>query len=466
MTIADVEPAESDALLGSEPAVREIARELHHGVVDLPIISPHGHVDAGMLARDESFRDAAALLVTPDHYVTRLLHSHGVGLDELGIGSDADGREVWRRLARHWFAFLGTPVRYWIEQELRETFGIVERLDEETADDLYDRINEMLRREEFRPLALLERYRIEILATTDDPAADLSFHDSLRTLTATRVIPTFRADRYMDARAPGWTAALTSLESASGTDCQTYLGLLRALRVRREAFIRAGATSTDSGVVDAWATPLSDIEAERLHADALRGALSPAGAEAYRRNMLYRLAEMSADDGLVMQLHAGVIRNHHAPTFARYGADTGHDLPRTTEFTEPLRELLDRFGTAPDFRLVLFTVDETSFSRDIAPLAGFYPTVYAGAPWWFLDAPQAIGRYRAAVTETAGFYKTSGFIDDTRALCSIPVRHDMSRRLDAVYLASRVLEGQMTMAQAEAVITDLTSSIPRAVFRL
>ena len=231
-------------------------------------------------------------------------------------------------------------------------------------------------------------------------------------------------------------------------------------------FASAGGTSTDTGVIDAWATPLNPVDAERLHRDALAGSISASDARAYRRNMLFRLAEMSAEDGLVMQLHAGVIRNHHSPTTARFGTDTGHDLPAPTEFTRPLQDLLETFGTATNFRIVLFTVDEASFSRDIAPLAGFYPSVYAGAPWWFLDAPRAILRYREAVSETAGFYKTSGFIDDTRALCSIPVRHDMSRRLDAAYLATLVIDGQIAATDAETLIDDLTSGIPRSVFRL
>ena len=159
-------------------------------------------------------------------------------------------------------------------------------------------------------------------------------------------------------------------------------------------------------------------------------------------------------------------RNHHAESFRRFGPDTGHDIPAVTGFAEPLRELLNAVGTSPDFRIVLFTVDETAFSREIAPLAGFYPSVFIGAPWWFLDAPAAVRRFRGAVTETAGFYKTSGFIDDTRALCSIPTRHDMSRRLDARYLAELVLDHQLAEGEAQAIARALVDEIPRNAFRL
>jgi glucuronate isomerase len=265
---------------------------------------------------------------------------------------------------------------------------------------------------------------------------------------------------------PMWRERLNALATASGQDCATYQGLLRAIRDRRRVFADHGATATDCGVADAWATRLSEQQAQALHREGLEGTITAEGARAYRRNMLFQFARMAAEDGLVMQLHPGVIRNHHASTFGRFGPDTGHDIPAFTSHGEPLRELLNDVGTNSRFQIVLFTVDETAFSRDIAPLAGFYPSVYAGAPWWFLDAPAGIGRYRAAVTETAGFYKTSGFIDDTRALCSIPARHDMSRRLDAAYLASLVVDHQLAENEAHAVAMALVSDIPRAAFRL
>jgi glucuronate isomerase len=426
-----------------------------------------------MLLDDEPFGDPAALLITPDHYVTRMLHAVGVPLDRLGLARNgeppqASGREIWRVLCEHWDVFLGTPVRFWFESEFAEVFGLTDAPAPQTADALYDQLTDALAGPAFRPRALFDRFRFAVLATTDDPADDLAAHLALRddpTFTG-RVVPTFRADRYMHPLEPTWPGRLDALSAASNIDCGSYAGLLQALRSRRAYFKAAGGTATDTGVIDAHSEPLEPAEAERIHRDALSGTATPADADAYRRNLLYRLAEMSADDGLVMQLHAGVIRNHHRPTFDAYGPDTGHDLPAVGGYTVPLTPILRDFGTNPAFRIVLFTVDETLFSREIAPLAGFYPSVYAGAPWWFLDSPAGIGRYRAAVTDSAGFTKTSGFIDDTRAYCSIPARHDMSRRLDAGYLASLVTTHQLSEDDALGVARRLVSDIPASTFRL
>ena len=462
-------PPDPDRLLGLDPAVRQLARELYESTAAAPIISPHGHVEAEMLARNEPFSDPAQLFVTPDHYVTRLLHASGVPLERLGLGdSAASPREVWRTLCANWRRFSGTPVRYWFEDSLARVFDITITPSELTADDLYDAIAERLGQPEYRPKELVGRFNVAVLATTDDPAGDLGHHRALAAdpgLT-TAVIPTLRADDYMTPDRPGWPAKLDQLSDVSGHDCGTYKGLLEAIRARRQVFADHGATSTDCGVPDAWASRLEDQEAERLHQEGLARTITPADAQAYGRNMLFQFGCLAAEDGLVMQLHAGVIRNHHTATLERFGPNSGHDLPGVTRYVEPLRELLNHVGTSPSFRIVLFTTDETAFSRDIAPLAGFYPSVYAGAPWWFLDAPAAIGRYRAAVTETAGFYKTSGFVDDTRALCSIPSRHDMSRRLDARFLAEQVVNHQIRMEEAFEIAHALVDDIPRSVFRL
>jgi glucuronate isomerase len=464
-----VEHPHPDRLLGVDPAVRGFARELYGVTAEAPIISPHGHLSAELLVANRPFTDPAELFVTPDHYVTRLLHASGTPLDRLGLGdAQTTPREVWRTLCANWFRFAGTPVRYWLEDTLARVFGITITLGPATADDSYDELSDRLAQPQYRPLELLERFGVEVLATTDDPADSLEHHRRLAAdpAVSTRVIPTLRADGYMSAGTPEWRERLDALAAASGQECGTYQGLLTAIRDRRRVFADHGATATDCGVADAWAQRLSDQQAEALHREGLEGTITAQGVLAYRRNMVFQFARMAAEDGLVMQLHAGVIRNHHAPTFDRFGPDTGHDLPAVTAFSEPLRELLNDVGTNPRFQIVLFTVDETAFSRDIAPLAGFYPSVYAGAPWWFLDAPAAVGRYRAAVTETAGFYKTSGFIDDTRALCSIPARHDMSRRLDAAYLAGLVIDHQLTEDQAHEIAQALVGDIPRTAFRL
>ena len=425
-----------DRLFPPDPGVRAIARRVYAAVADLPILSPHGHVDPRLLLADQPFADPSTLLISPDHYVTRLLHAGGVSLSELGVGAgpltEAQSRKAWRSLCTHWSMFRGTPVRYWFESELAGIFGIDERPGAHNADDLYDRIASCLRREEFRPRALFRRFNIEVLATTDDPADDLSVHAALRAdpTWTDRIIPTFRPDRYLEQGAPGWADDIGRLAVAADIDTATYAGYLAALEQRRRHFIALGATSTDHSHLDVRTDPLPAPEADRIYRSALLGRASAAEATAFRRNMLFEMARMSVEDGLVMTLHPAIHRNHHPATTRTFGADTGHDIPVRAEFTQALAPLLERFGTHPNFQLVIFTADETVFSREIAPLAGFYPSVYAGAPWWFLDAPDAIRRYRGAVTETAGFQphvglrrRHPGLLFDPR-----PPRHGPSPR--------------------------------------
>jgi glucuronate isomerase len=461
-----------DRLLPSEPGVRAIARRLYEAVRDLPLISPHGHVDPRLLLNDEPFPDPATLFVTPDHYVTRLLHADGVPLDALGVGqgrlSEQASREVWRRLCERWAVFRGTPVRYWLEQELVDIFGVSVPLSAETADAIYDHLADRLRQPAYRPRALYRRFRLEVLATTDDPSDDLSVHAALAhdPTWSGRVIPTFRPDRYLEPALPGWREAVTRLGEASGIDTGEYAGFVRALEQRRQHFIAHGAVSADHSHPDVRTDPLESGDAARIYAAALAGQATADEAVAFRRHMLLEMARMSADDGLVMTLHPGVRRGHHTATVARFGPDTGSDIPITIEYTDALRPLLERFGTHPNFHLVLFTLDETVWSRELAPLAGFYPSVYVGVPWWFLDAPEAMRRFRAAVTETAGFSRTSGFVDDTRAFCSIPARHDMSRRIDAGVLARLVAEHQLDEEEATQMAVELVTTQPRRVFKL
>jgi glucuronate isomerase len=455
-----------DRLLPADPGLRTLARTLYDSVADARIFSPHGHVDARVLVDDEPFPDPAALLVTPDHYVTRVLHSLGIGLDRLGLGGPADAREIWRTFCTHWHAYLGTASRYWLEVELHDIFGIDVQPSATTADAIFDAIAARLAEPEFRPRALFGRFGIDVLATTDDPLSDLTAHAALAAddTFPGAVVPTFRPDRLTDPAAPGWQRAVAELGEVTGRDTARMGEFLDALRDRRRHFIAHGGNATDHGVADAGSEPLTASDAAALHAKGLAGTLDAAEAAAYRRNMLFEMARMSSEDGLVMQLHPGVLRNHHGPTLRAFGPDTGHDIPTLTGFAAGLRPMLEAFGTHPRFRLVLFTVDETAFGRDIAPLAGFYPSVFIGAPWWFLDAPDAISRFRTAVTETAGFYKTAGFVDDTRAYCSIPARHDLSRRVDASYLARLVAEHRISEDDAHRVIHDLVVTLPRAVF--
>jgi glucuronate isomerase len=461
-----------DRLLPPEPGVRSIARRLYATVRDLPILSAHSHVDPRLLVDNEPFDDPASLFVTPDHYVTRLLHASGVPLDALGVGRgplpEADARQVWRLLCTRWDAFRGTPARYWLEWELAEIFEISLRPSVETADAIYDQVAERLAKDDCRPRALYERFRIQVLATTDDPGDDLSAHAALAAdpTFSGRVIPTFRPDRYLEPAQPGWREAIACLGEAADRDTGDYAGFVAALEARRMCFIAHGAVSADHSHIDVRTNPLEPAEADRIYRAALVGEATEPEATALRRHLLLEMARMSCDDGLVMTLHPGVRRGHHGPTTAAFGPDTGNDIPIRTEFTDALRPLLERYGTHPNLHLVVFTVDETAFSRELAPLAGFYPSLYVGVPWWFLDAPEAIRRFRAAVTETAGFSRTSGFVDDTRAFCSIPARHDMSRRIDAGWLAQLVAEHRLDEDEATEAAFDLVAGRPREVFKL
>ena len=182
--------------------------------------------------------------------------------------------------------------------------------------------------------------------------------------------------------------------------------------------------------------------------------------------MTYRFAEMATEDGLTMTIHPGVWRNSSRSALEKYGPDTGHDIPFQMDFINGLQPLLSDFGENPDFHLVLFTIDETTFSRELAPMAGYYPSVYVGAPWWFIDEVDAIARFRASTTGTTGFSRYSGFIDDTRAYCSIPVRHNTARRVEAGYLARLVAEHRISEDRAADAIVDLIDASPRRVFKL
>jgi glucuronate isomerase len=461
-----------DRLLPSEPGLRSTARQLYDSVKDLPIISPHGHVPAQWLADDVPFSDPTSLLITPDHYVNRMLHAHGVELSALGVGqgpmTEQASREAFRILCSHWSAYRGTPVRLWFDTQLGEIFDITVRPSAETADQIYDQIASRIASPEFKPRALYEKFKIELLATTDDPCDDLTAHQFLREdeTWQGRVIPTFRPDKYLEPASPTWNADVERLAAVSGVDTGDYAGYIAAMENRRQYFKDNGAVSSDHSHFDARTDALELSEAERIYASARKGEVTELEAIALRRHLVSEMARMACDDGLVMTIHPGVRRNHHLPTFEKYGTDVGTDIPIQMEFTEALRPMLNRFGTHPNFQLVIFTIDETVFSREIAPLAGFYPSVFAGVPWWFIDAPEAIRRYRGAITESAGFAKTSGFIDDTRAICSIPARHDMSRRLDAGFVAQLVVEHRLGEDEALEVMHDLVVTNPRRAFKL
>lgn len=461
--------AHPDRLLPADPGVRGVARSLYSLVEGLPIISPHGHVDAAMIEQNIPFPDPAALLVTPDHYVTRLIHAAGVPLGQLGLGDTAgDSRQIWRHFCAAWPTFEGTASGYWIRQEFEHVFGLRKELSVNTADETFDAISAKLQEPGFRPRQLFKEFNIEVLATTDDPLNGLESHDALAGDPAFggRVLPTFRPDAYLNIANPAWQANVERLIATAGEGATGYAGYIRALEARRRYFVEHGAVSADHGVRTPATLKLDAAEAARIFERARSGTASGEDREVFEAHMMYQMARMSVEDGLVMTIHPGSYRNHHGPSFEAYGADTGHDIPVAVNYTEAIRPLLQDFGTAKDFHLVLFTLDETVFSRELAPLAGFYPSVYIGAPWWFLDAPDAMLRFRAAVTETAGFSRSSGFIDDTRAFCSIPARHDTSRRIEAAFLARLVAEHRISEERARELIVDIVDSAPRRVFKL
>lgn len=469
-------PASDTLLFPTEPTVRQLARELYEHVRDLPLISPHGHVDPVLLAEDQPFPDPARLLIVPDHYLTRMLLSQGITPDRLGVPrvdggpSETDGRAIWRLFADHWHLFRGTPTRLWFEQTLTEVFGVDTPFGPSTADAVYDTLAERLGRTEFRPRSLFAQFNIEVLATTESPLDDLAAHAKLAADgwggPGGRVITTFRPDDVVDQDRPDWSDRVVRLGRVTGEDTTTYSGFIRALERRRADFRAAGATSTDHGHPSALTLDLTPAQASSLYERGLRGKATPADAERFRAHMLVEFARMSVEDGLVMQLHPGAVRNHNAWLHDRHGRDVGGDVPRTTSYVEALSPMLNRFGNDPRLRLVVFTLDESTFSRELAPLAGGYPAVYLGAPWWFLDSPEGLRRFREAVTETAGFYNTAGFVDDTRAFCSIPVRHDVARRVDAAFLAALVAQRRLRLDEAADTIADLAYHLPKRVFRL
>ena len=459
-----------NALLPADERLRELARDLYEDVADAPIISPHGHVDPALLLRDEPFPDPAELLLTRDHYITRLLFASGASFADFGRDPQQASAPA-RGLARARLEL--APLR-------RHRERILARV---RARDAVPRARTNCRRRtpmryttaswpcstsrEFRPRALFTQFGIEVLATTDDPLDDLEVHRLLagepgahRSRAADlppRRLPRPRRCGLLGSRAD------SARDHRTGRDIRR---LPRALEDRRAHFVSRGAVSADHGVYEPFTAELSSADAERLFRGAREGVLDPDAQRLFRGHMLFQMARMSVDDGLVMTVHPGVRRNHHTALFDRFGPDAGHDIPVRVEYTENLRPLLNAFGTAPGFHLVLFAIDETVYSREVAPLAGFYPSVYIGAPWWFLDAPDAALRFRSAVTETAGFYRSSGFIDDTRAFLSIPARHDMSRRMDASFLARLVAEERVSMPTARRIARDLVDAIPREVFKL
>ncbi|TQM94358.1 glucuronate isomerase [Roseinatronobacter monicus] len=463
-----------DRLFPLNPAPRRLARAIYDSVKDLPIVSPHGHTDPRWFADDMAFPDPAQLFVTPDHYVFRMLCSQGVDLSDLGVprvdggATETDGRKIWRRFAENFHLFRGTPSRMWLDQAFVDVFGVEERLNAASADRVYDHIADCLCRPEFRPRALFERFGIEVIATTESPLDDLASHQKIAASGWTgRVITAYRPDAVIDPEFEGFAANIEKFGALAGVDATTWAGYLDAHRNRR-AYFKAvgGATSTDHGHPSARTEYLPQSEAAALFAKALAGQCSAEEADAFRGHMLTEMARMSLDDGLVMQIHPGSFRNHSSQVFARHGRDKGFDIPMRTDYVRALKPLLDAVGMDPRLTLILFTLDETAYSRELAPLAGVYPALRLGPAWWFFDSAEGMRRFRELTTETAGFYNTVGFNDDTRAFCSIPARHDVARRVDCAYLATLVATGRLAEDEAYEVAHDLTYRLAKQAYRL
>jgi len=464
---------DEDRLFPIEGRARGIARALYETVRALPIVSPHGHTDPRWYAEDAAFPDPARLFVTPDHYVFRMLHSQGVPLEDLGVPRadggpvEEDPRAIWRRFAERYHLFRGTPSRLWLDHAFQEVFGVEERLSADSADRIYDHIAERLARPEFRPRALFERFGIEVIATTESPLDDLRWHRMIRESGwGGRVVTAYRPDSVVDPEFAGFAENVARLGELTGEDATSWAGYLAAHRTRRAFFKEFGATSTDHGHATARTEDLAQPEARSLFDKALRGGCTAEEADAFRGHMLTEMARMSLDDGLVLQIHPGSFRNHSGPVEARFGRDKGYDIPTRTDYVRALKPLLDAVGERADLTVIAFTLDETSYARELAPLAGVYPALRLGPAWWFHDSAEGMRRFREMTTETAGFYNTVGFNDDTRAFCSIPARHDVARRVDCAFLATLVATGRLAEDEAFEVAHDLAYRLAKQAYRL
>lgn len=461
-----------DRLFPSDPTTRAVARALYAEIVDLPIFSPHGHCDPAWFAHNALFSDPTALLIQPDHYILRMLVSQGVPFEALGLAPDGapkqtDQRAVWRLFAENYHLFRGTPTRLWLDYTFSELFGLDTPLTTANADAVYDHIAQRLGQEDYRPRALFDRFGIEMLATTEGALDPLTHHATIAQSGWTgRVVTTYRPDEVTDPEHEGFLQNLQTFAQISGCDIGTWAGYLEAHRIRRAVFRSHGAVATDHGVPTPQTADLSLAECKTLYDTVRKGQATAADAELFRAQMLTEMAKMSVDDGMTMQIHPGSVRNYNASVFARLGRDKGYDIPRQVDFVGGLKPLLDAVGDVPGLKIVLFTLDETTYSRELAPLAGAYPSLFIGPAWWFFDSPDGIRRQHEAVIETAGFYNTVGFNDDTRAFPSVPARHDMARRVDCAFLAERVADHRMTETEAHELAFALTLELPRNAYRL
>ncbi|MBN2416266.1 glucuronate isomerase [bacterium] len=456
-----------------DPAIRRIAVDLYEQVKDLPIVSPHGHVDPAILAENTPFPDPAELIIIPDHYVFRMLYSRGIPLEALGIptrdGSpvEEDRRNIWQLFADHYYLFAGTPTGAWLSHVFGEVFGIDETLNSANGMAVYDSIRQQLQTPAFLPRALFDRFTIEVLTTTDGASDTLEQHEAIAASGwGGRVIPCFRPDSVVNITAPGWHEEIAALSRISGIEIDSYASFIEAIENRRAFFKSRGAVSTDQGVFTPYTEKIQPARANAIFQRALSGSAGEEDAALFTANMLMEMARMSVEDGLVMQIHPGSFRNHNEYVFRKFGPDKGCDIPVMTEYTANLRALLNAYGNDPRLKLIVFTLDESTYSRELAPLAGHYPALKLGPAWWFHDSIQGMTRFREMVTETAGIYNTVGFTDDTRAFASIPARHDLSRRVDANYLAGLTARHSIGMDDARRMIRALAYDLVKEGYNL
>jgi glucuronate isomerase len=462
-----------DRLLPNDPSTRVLAREIFDSVETLPIISPHGHCDPSWFSENHRFPDPAKLFVIPDHYVFRMLVSQGASMSELGIkpieGSkfELDPRKIWRRFSESYYLFRGTPTAMWLDYSFEKVFGLTEPLTAKNGDFYFDCIEKKLTEPDFLPRSLFDQFNIEVLATTDPALSNLEHHNELSSCSWNgRIIPTYRPDGIIDPEYVGFKNNLEKLGDITGQDIKSWQGYISAHRLRRLFFKNMGATATDHGHPTARTENLSSTEAEKLFQIILSGEFSPEQAEIFRGQMLTEMAKMSCEDGLVMQIHPGSRRNHSSVIFNQFGLDKGFDIPGCTDYVSALKPLLEQVGLRTDLTIILFTLDETSYSRELAPMAGVYPALKLGPPWWFFDSYEGMKRFRESTTETCGFYNTVGFNDDTRAFCSIPARHDVARRVDCAYLAELVYSGRLREKEAHEVAYDLAYGLAKRAYKL
>lgn len=462
-----------DRFFDPNPEVRKYAREIYDSIKDLPIISPHGHVDPKLFAENKPFPNPTELFLIPDHYLFRMLYSQGISLESLGVPTidgtevETDPLKIWKLFSENYYLFNGTPSGVWLEYEFNKAFGIKEKLNGNNAVKIYNELDEKINSKEFLPRTLYEKFNIEVISTTDAAADSLEHHKAIcESGWKGKVIPCFRPDGVTDLSFKNWKENIQLLSERTGTEITSYSQFISALEKRREYFKEMGATSTDHGVFSPYTHQLSYNEAEAIFQRALRDEATEEDAKLFTANMLMEMARMSTEDGLVMQIHPGAYRNHNEVVYKRFGLDKGADIPMQTEYTFNLKELLNNYGNNPAFTVIVFTLDETSYSRELAPLAGHYPSMKLGPAWWFHDSIEGMTRYRQMVTETAGFYNTVGFNDDTRAFVSIPARHDVARRVDSNYLAGLVAKHIINMNEALIIAKDLTYNLVKKAYKL